>query len=327
MEITIDGNKLDYRLEGEKNLGEVIKSLENWLVGYRTMITAISVDGEDVDPTESRSYGDKKLTSVATVALSTAPVSHLETESLVEALDYLERYEQRLDEQSREVVSSSALEGLHWVITSVRLVAGLHGIDLRAYPDPANSLEADFIRLEQILREVASLDGEEEKYFALTARGEAILRRVFSACHDFGRLVGRSCAEELDVIKKLDRLRENFRTLVNEVDRIATDLQTGNEGRAMITIQGTAVLFEALFKAVRGVETAYDLKLEQLRLGERNLEEWILSLVSIGKEIITAFDNKDTVLLGDLFEYEIKEQINQVPEIIDCLKQEVAAKN
>jgi hypothetical protein len=42
-------------------------------------------------------------------------------------------------------------------------------------------------------------------------------------------------------------------------------------------------------------------------------------LSRVGNEVIEAFDNKDTVLLGDLFEYELLEVVREVPAYLDAL--------
>nr|HPN82821.1 hypothetical protein [Spirochaetota bacterium] len=86
-------------------------------------------------------------------------------------------------------------------------------------------------------------------------------------------------------------------------------------------IQKTVVLIEELMRLFERAGRRYGIGMDSIKLGEESLQSWMGRMMETGNSIINAFHDRDTVLLGDLFEYEISQELEKVPGFLSAVKQ------
>ncbi len=89
MEIFIDGTKVDFSLEGEKNLSEIMEGIYRYLDKYGEVVTDIKVDGKNIQPYSN--FEDVNIDDVKKVELSVAPAIEVAFVTLLQIrsmLDY-----------------------------------------------------------------------------------------------------------------------------------------------------------------------------------------------------------------------------------------------
>ena len=70
MELTINGETVDYSLENEKNLGEVVGGVRTWLAAEGFLITGLSDGSEDLLPLPAPAWMGREIASVARLSVS-----------------------------------------------------------------------------------------------------------------------------------------------------------------------------------------------------------------------------------------------------------------
>ncbi|HEO66394.1 MAG TPA: hypothetical protein ENI73_11080, partial [Spirochaetes bacterium] len=100
MDIVIEGNKLDFELEKENNVLEVVESIEGWLSQKYEVIDELTIDGNSVLPSEKDKLEGTLVSETDVVEIKT--LNHLEyaIHSLLELQDYLNRFVDRLNEDT-----------------------------------------------------------------------------------------------------------------------------------------------------------------------------------------------------------------------------------
>ncbi|MFW5799628.1 MAG: hypothetical protein ACOCV8_02335 [Spirochaetota bacterium] len=119
LELLIDGEKIDFKLESEKSLSEVIDSIELYLNNYRRHISKVLTDGDmeiDIDDKEKlKEYPIENIQHLK-VFSNTATGSSIET--LVDIKNYAEKYlyyiQENIENLSEE--KSEEIEGLNWIV-------------------------------------------------------------------------------------------------------------------------------------------------------------------------------------------------------------------
>jgi hypothetical protein len=119
-----------------------------------------------------------------------------------------------------------------------------------------------------------------------------------------------------------ERLREiqtpvdefsNLRPLLEEVCARLTDLpldiQTGKDARAAQTIQIFSGITEKIFRVYRQLEIQGYISQASAK---KNLTQQINDFNSAVKELLLAYEKNDTVLVGDLAEYEIAPRLQKI---------------
>ncbi|MDR2101791.1 MAG: hypothetical protein LBP43_04405, partial [Treponema sp.] len=87
MEITINGKAADITLESEKNLGDFLSGIEQWLEGGGHRISGIRLDGEDIAAGALAGSMNRSLRDIKTIAIKTLGWPELAAEALVYTLE------------------------------------------------------------------------------------------------------------------------------------------------------------------------------------------------------------------------------------------------
>lgn len=320
MEIYIDDDRLNFELEDEKTVRDVLNSLEGWLGRFERLPVAIAMDGTELNEKNMLTTHATPVDKVGQLRITTASITEVKGENCLELMDYLGRYAAKVKKEDREVVSKEALEGLLWVNKSVRLLAALNGINLQAFPEVDNclhkALDLVMVQVESLIR----IPDIETRYAEFTAHFSPLLEQLIRLVEQFITYAARRMKSEVDLDERLAILAEGFQSLNKRIPSVSSDLQTGNEERAMLTIQETAVMIEDLLSSLNRVALQQMVALESVVLDGVPLSEWMTNIKETGYGIIEAFKNEDSVLLGDLFEYEISEQLKLAVAYINLVR-------
>jgi hypothetical protein len=193
-----------------------------------------------------------------------------------------------------------------WVEHAVQAVASLHGVlrDLGVqaflereglYRDWETGAEARFIK-----EELPDLYLMAEKTFAGEGISPQDLEKLLEErLREFGNPQG-----ELEVSAPL------VETLVRRLKDLPLDVQTGKDGRAAETMGLFSSLAEKLFRLFKLLRIGGFFP-ENLTIGGSPIRQFIGEFDSAIKELIEAYEGRDTVLVGDLAEYELAPRLLQ----------------
>jgi hypothetical protein len=103
MNITINGKPADITLEAEKNVGQVLAGLDNWLSGSGHRLSGIVIDGEAVGSGSLADVFCRELDRVGTLDIRTSAVMVLMAEALLNLRRDIEEYERADFEEKKEL--------------------------------------------------------------------------------------------------------------------------------------------------------------------------------------------------------------------------------
>ena len=103
-----------------------------------------------------------------------------------------------------------------------------------------------------------------------------------------------------------------LQALVSDVcvrlEDLPLDIQTGKDVRAAETIQVFSGVAGKVFR-IYYVLKAQGFDTEAIRIGEAGLSDYICEFNSVVKDLLAAYQQRDTVLVGDLAEYELSPRL------------------
>ena len=88
MQIFVDNKELDFQLEKEKTLFEIIDALNSWLSSEDYFITGLTVDNNETDPEDRDLLASLKIDSISVIRLTTANFLELK----ISQLDAVQHY-------------------------------------------------------------------------------------------------------------------------------------------------------------------------------------------------------------------------------------------
>ena len=275
MLLKINGEQVTYTLEKETRLAEVVQGVCDWLAGSGMVVTAVRAGGDDLLAQPRGEWEDRPLAGVSEMDFQ----AHHTGDLRLEHWQTLHAWLGMLAEEVR--APGPELDEL--CATLEETLA-----DARANPfesDGAGSLEvlagefrgqspADVRRwpAERRARVLALIGGLREK----------IVARVREASRP---------AEALSASVA------GLRAVLPQLSEVPVQLATGRDGPAMKTVATVAEALQTLLALVPSLPPHPD------------RQRLFTELNGVFRDVIAAFDAKDTVLIGDLLEYEAAPRI------------------
>lgn len=329
MDILIQGNKLDFQLESEDNVLEVVESIEGWLNQNSEIIEEISIDGDIILPSQKEELANRPIADTKQIEITTSSQAEFALNSIYELDEYLERFIYQINHNLKEITStdkkSELSDGAKWANEVV-----LHAC--RALSIDANMIFINELPLSDVIsrHNIIIVELENHKYNPDV----------------FNDLVSNKLKESLESIKSYlpkilskavfqyssqsDLESENLRDMMTDllvtissfmpiIPEIGAKLQAGKEIEAYLEIKNVLGMMQNLVFYLRKLEDILDLKYASLEIDGINVDNLNKEFNELLNELSDAFSKKDIVLLGDLLEYESTEKLEKYRRIFEEL--------
>ena len=287
MEVLVNEQRIDVQLENERTLGEVVHGIRNWLQDMNLYITDLQVDQASHHFDDESTWAGRAIADVSQIEIVALPpwevrlngyrILHNYVASLADALENGELGD------ARELIGEFAYVRRH--LSDV--VTDVFG---RTSETTLDTVITDAREL---------LDGETSS----PTGSEAVtsLRQVTT-------ILNSRIRELATPFQEARKTEQALRSTVNELEDVSIMLQTGEEQRAMSLIVRFSELVERLLRVLSAVENRHGAQAKgqgsESSTGE-SLRANTETLRSNLEELVQAFGDKDTVLIGDLVEYDI----------------------
>lgn len=276
MIVTLNGQRIEVTLERERTLGEFLSGIEGWLEKSSHSLSGFAVDGVEIPPESVEEACARELEEVERVDLRALSWRNLLTDALSicgEALAETLRERESARKEGRRPETAAFAE--RFQESPARSFLGLVMADLP--PVVENALRAEGTDPEADLRSAAAIVEE---------RG----REARSPREELRSLVG------------------GFDPMVRRLEEIPLHLQTGKDALAAATLGDFSVLCAKLLRLVPALRNE-GIDVEERLVGDTPFPSFVEELSTALKELTTAFEVGDAVLVGDLAEYEVAPRI------------------
>ncbi len=319
MDIVIEGNKLDFELEKENNVLEVVESIEGWLSQKYEVIDELTIDGNSVLPSEKDKLEGALVSETDVVEIKT--LNHLEyaIHSLLELQDYLNRFVDRLNEDTKTEMDNDKkdeiLDGLKWIHGILLNISRILHLDM-------NTVFVHNIPLSDIVTQnnviLVELDTYKYNLSVFEEIMETRLKANLIAIKDYvpkimNNLVFRYTnpkdLTEEHICGNLEDVMNTIKAFIPRIPDIGTNLQAGKQLEAYMDIKNVLAMMEILVGHLRKLEELLKIKYSDLVVDKINVDQLNKEFNELLLQLSEAFTNNDIVLLGDLLEYELIDKL------------------
>ena len=283
MEIRVNDQPLAFSLENERTLGEVVRGLEQWLAGSELVLCEARWAGRDLLALPAEEWSAAKPEQVQRLELTVRHTSELRMDNLRTLQEFLRAA--RAFAAEPEAQAAAELQ--------------------RGYPLFLDSLRRHFSEAEigSELPGLAALAAgtTPEELCLLPSEARALIKNSASALEE---RIALRLAEVDDPRAALARLSAELEATAAGISEVSVLLATGRDRQAMEAVVRFSELSQRLLRhlSCRGAPA----------VGGREPREFFNDLNRVLQELLTAFQARDTVLIGDLLEYEVAPRLRQV---------------
>lgn len=282
MNIYINGDVLEYSLEGEQNLDEVLESLSKWLEQSGMLIRSLYVDEEAI-PLYEEKWKQTPIDSVQNISIIAVDISEGRMIQIETAKDYF-----------KLLITSIRNKDEVFLGTLIASYCDIHTILSNVLQD--EDVLEDISHIDTILRS-PSLVGNPD-----------IEERAIKEISKMMSLLDSKFLEFTDAEQYVDQYAQSLIDIAGDLDKVAIQLQTGKDRIAMGIIIRLTELLQSFLRCAKWMEY------------EETITQFTEDLSSILNELEEALKSNDTVLIGDLLEYEIKPRLLDIPQKITMKK-------
>jgi len=286
LEIRINDTVLDFTLENEKNLGEVIEQIDLWLQGSNLVLTSITFDDKELLSLPSPEWRDIPVEKVKTLKLAAKPGYEVLAANMETILEFLSLLQKALENHDIKLLEELQ-EGFSVMTESV----------IKHLPGNQQT-ELALAELSNLVNSISWEKAEVNKALDLTKQ----LADTFTGL----------LTEISNPVKALNSLTLELEQCISEISDVSLLLQTGKDRKAMETIIRFTELNENLIRVFLNLKKNRRQEIEELAIDGMSLEEFYTELNAILKELVEAFHAQDSVLIGDLLEYEIAPRLESI---------------
>jgi len=289
LNIFINDEQVKFSLENEKYVGQVFTAVEKWLGENNFFVSEIYIDSEEVFATRKDVWEQTEIKEVQDFSIKAITVYEQRYQSLQILVRYFDQFILSLQQDDQSIINQYSSE-FTYIHDSLTGLLG-DGKDKTIADNLQETFNGSFgekgvdpARKQKLIADFTGL------LAILNARIREIEHPVREA---------ESCYQEIE------RISERF-------PEISLYLQTGKDNEAMGII---IVLTEYLQKIIRIM--MYHPSAEVLK---ENSDSGLKELNEKMNELLEAFEAEDTILIGDLIEYELMDTIKHIPDMINILK-------
>jgi hypothetical protein len=287
LEIRVNEQPLAFRLENERTLEEVVRGLEQWLSGSGLVLCEARWGDRDLLALPAGEWAATPPAEVQRLELTVRHAAELRRENLGTLGDFLEGVRDWAREPREEAAAELErgypffLEGIHRHFSEAEVGAQLAGLSPLAAGPGGGALGG-------LAPEARARLGE-----AAAALGERIALRL---------------AEGDDPRAALARLGAELEATAAGISEVSVLLATGRDRQAMQRVVGFSELSQRLL-ALLG-------RLGVPAVGGQEPREFFAGLNRVLQDLLAAFQARDTVLIGDLLEYEVAPRLRQLQGVL-----------
>jgi len=285
MRLTINGEPVRFSLEHERTLGEVAAAAERWLAGAGFVAMALSADGEDLAGLPREQWCARPLEGIGELAIGARLAGELRLEHWRAAARVLETLADVLDDVGAGAAAAAADADSPEADAGAAIGAAGDAIAVLRRSPAGPDAAAAAARLEAAL---AGATGAAARAWPADRRATAA-----AMARELAATLAALVATAADPVRAVAEAAAPVARLVPALGEVAVQLQTGRDREAMATVTGLSDAIQRL------------LPLVSLLAPDGERERLIVDLNATLRGLVAALEAKDTVLIGDLAEYEV----------------------
>lgn len=271
METRINGRAVDITLDTEKNVGDVLTGLEQWLGSSGHRLSGLAIDGQNMDISSLENAFVREIENIRILDIYTTAVAQLSARCLFDLLSDINEYENiKFEDKNKFFENWKQKPQANF---AAEQLADIYNFFVHAF------LHGNITP--QVLRSIT----------------EERLREIEAPQDEFK-----------NIKPVLDEICER---LIN----LPLDIQMGKDAQAAQTIQLFSGIAEKIIRTIQQLDVQGYSSIKDSETG-KPVHDMINEFNSAVRELLDAYERGDTVLVGDLAEYEMAPRLMELYNVI-----------
>ncbi len=290
MEIRINEEPISFTLEEEQTLGDVVEGIEKWLGNSGYLISSIEQDGTPVIMDETSSWEQILIAEIDTLDVTILSGAEQYVENLRTVYEYITLLQRSIASGNGEILNQLRDEH-RFVIEQIDALLGSEGYGAK-------------------LSELLSASGITE------GNVKPQVQQLLSYCKNLAIILTGRIQEATQPFEELKKAANGLAELVPQLMEVPVLLQTGKDRTAMSYVIEFTEYSDKLIRINHLLREQKVLDIADITVDGRRFDLFYQEFNDILRELLEAFDSQDSVLIGDLLEYEVAPRVETLNRYI-----------
>ena len=301
MQILINEKPIDFTLENENNLGKIITELDNWIISSGFKITSVEQDGKEHALDDISNWQDIPIDSIQQLKITASKYSEIYLIHLQTVHQFFTILLKAIEIKDRKLITELMNEYKYIIdnIGNILLEPGIEDKD-----STASALNA-------LIEKTGLLKGD-----CL----ESELNQLSKMLISINIIISSRMKEITDPFTELKTAAGQLKSTIDEISDVSVLLQTGQDRKAMDSIIRFTDLSEKIIRIYPFLNDKVVYNLADQIIDKGTFKTFYVDLNSILMELLEAFNANDSVLIGDLLEYEVVPRLEKLFSFINQLE-------
>lgn len=292
MTLLINDQDVNFTLEGGECASDIYKSVNSFLKESGHLIYSFCIDGIETDPENQSIWQNKKTSEIEKIEITALTEKEFLLTGLLTVAEYINLLTRAITEDSLGIIDDLMTEYPSIAKNIPVLIKGTRGL-----------LIAD--HLTKILKNSGLLNEGLKTEYRDTILTE--IAQITELINSEAREIENPQTELISSISVLENL-------IPQLNDVSILLQTGKDQQAMTLIIALTELLQKILRLISIFNT------DNLIIDNKKYDPFSAELNSTLNELAEAFDAKDSVLIGDLLEYEITPKLEMLFTVVKSIK-------
>ncbi|MBL4889646.1 MAG: hypothetical protein JKX97_06465 [Candidatus Lindowbacteria bacterium] len=326
MEIYLNGQPLDFEIEGESNLRDIIDSVSKWLYERGAVLISVRNGGHAIDFADDGVVGKIDLAKIEILEMESQNARLLVIETISELGQYLDRVARLAPQIGEDDISDESvnqlLEGIEWSVDVLLRVEEILQLKYSEIEIEDEKLHKRLLRLGDMRDHIEEAFNSKNQIALRLLMKESMAPLADSVVRALPKILDAAKLGKVvdDQLEELDEVLEAIKSLPENLERIAVKISIGDSSKGMEEFADAIGSLERAFSLIDFCRRHMAISNDVFIVEERSFDERSAALSGVLDELIQAFERKDKVLIGDLIEYEIAPETEALAKVIQQIK-------
>lgn len=295
MILTLNNEPFDVTIENEKTLNELYSGLSQWLIESGLEITGLISDGIELKPGNRNDWGGNLLADIEKLDITAISGSDRYISDLQTLYQYIS-------------LLQSSIKGKNDSLTSDLL---------NELPYISSTLDSFLSKKDQPQYGTHNLLESISKFKEDNKNESNLLELLYNISQSLNTRIKEVTSPFSEIKKTAELLKE----LIPQISDVSVMLQTGDDEKAMDSVLNFIELSEKMIRIFPILKEFGYTDISKESLDSVSFVDFYKDLNTILAELVDAFNINDSILIGDIMEYEIVPRVNKLLDFVNLIKE------
>ncbi|MCH5149985.1 MAG: hypothetical protein J1G30_04885 [Spirochaetales bacterium] len=321
MEVYVNEKLLPIELEDEKTAFDVIKGITDFFAKEKVpqFVTKILINGNEYSFADDDSLKAIEISSINKIEFEFKDIITVSKLSVERILSYLDLLKQHTLENKWNDFFSNIEDSLNWIESGMNQITEIFSLE-----QEISSVKLLFTsELSELKKKILTLS---DKNFPLPLD---TVQNIIASCEKLKVLISK-VLQLLDlsfigdahegIILRITEIMPLYDDLIPVLPEVSVLLQKACDKDAMEIIQKLTTIIDGsipIFLAAKNLNANI---FDNFEINGASFDSFFDSLTEHLRELVSTIENKDSVMIGDLVEYEFLPNIEEMKELLRELK-------